>query len=96
MFGNRAQSASKGVHHIIATTSTLVSVSILITSAYLYGSYHRQQNNDYNEWWLPLWPQHFDTRGTRTAIGVAAGLVLLKFIFFAGSIIPRVRFKSIL
>lgn len=75
---------------VLAVLSTLTSGAILGTSAHAFSVY-RKGTTDNNPWWLPLWPQHFDTANTEALIGAAGGVILLNLVFILLSVLPKVR-----
>jgi hypothetical protein len=52
---------------IITGLVVAFSIAILGTSAHTLDVYNKQRST--NPWWTPLWPQHFDTHGTKALIG---------------------------
>lgn len=73
----------------LALLSVCLSIAIIGTAADAYSIY-KSQVRALNPWWLPLWPGHFDTRGTKSLIGAAAGVVLLNGSFIALCLVPKV------
>lgn len=63
------------------------SIAIIGTAAHTLHVFNSQQPT--NPWWLPLWPQHFDTHSTSALIGSAASVVVLNAIFLIFTLIPR-------
>jgi len=64
-----------------------LSVAILGTAGHTLHVFKTQQSS--NPWWLPLWPQHFDTHGTSALIGSAAAVTVLSAIFLVFALVPR-------
>lgn len=60
---------------IILSLSTCLSLAILATAADVLATYNTEK--DSNPWWLPIWPQHFDSKGLETLISVSAAVAAL-------------------
>ncbi|TKA75709.1 hypothetical protein B0A49_01954 [Cryomyces minteri] len=69
--------------------SLLVAAAILGCAAHSLAIFRNQRSVD--PWWLYLWPQHFDTRGTEGLLGTAAAIVVLKLLYLG---VPRVSAVS--
>lgn len=65
------------------------SIAILGTSAHTLAVFNKEQSS--NPWWMPLWPQHFDTHGTKALIASSTITLVLSGAFLAMSVIPKVR-----
>jgi hypothetical protein len=74
---------------VFATLSLALALAIDGTAVDTYRTFLRQRSVN-NPWWLPLWPQHFDTTGTKTLIGASSALLLLNVALVAISIMPMV------
>jgi hypothetical protein len=74
----------------LATVSAMLAAAIVGTGIHAYHTYVFQRAAN-NPWWLPLWPQHFDTTGTKALIGAGAGLILVNGIFIATSFLSKVN-----
>lgn len=70
-----------------------LSLSIIGTAADSLRVY-KQQRDAQNPWWLPLWPEHFNTSGTSTLIGVASTVTFLHLLYLVGKAVPRVSLLS--
>ncbi|KAK4972628.1 hypothetical protein LTR28_011997 [Elasticomyces elasticus] len=55
--------------------SACLSIATLGCAGHLLHLFHSQRQS--SPWWLPVWPQHFDTRGTEASIGAAAAVVVV-------------------
>lgn len=75
---------------LLATLSTLTAGAVLGTAAHAFSVY-RKGHAANNPWWLPLWPQHFDTANTEALIATAGGVVLLNFVYILLRLLPKVR-----
>jgi hypothetical protein len=69
------------------------SIAILGTSAHTLDVYNKQKST--NPWWTPLWPQHFDTHGTKALIASAVVTMVLLGAFLIMSLVPKVSSRSI-
>jgi hypothetical protein len=78
---------------VLATLSTSLSVAVLGAVGHSYHVYHVQKAAN-NPWWLPLWPGHFETTGTRALIGAGASVVLLNLVYIVVSLAPKVCTNS--
>jgi len=77
---HNAQSVSFGIVAVLAT-------AITGTASHTLDVFHKQQPS--NPWWLPLWPQHFDTNGTKALIGSAVSVLVLSIVFLVFAVVPR-------
>ena len=75
---------------LLATISLALSIAVVATAAHTYHLFHSQRGAN-NSWWLPLWPGHFDTTGTKAYIGTASAVAFLSLVFLAAGVIPAVR-----
>ncbi|KAF2431609.1 hypothetical protein EJ08DRAFT_696401 [Tothia fuscella] len=66
----------------------MLAAAIVGTGIHAYRTYVIQRAAN-NPWWLPLWPQHFDTTGTKALIGAGAGIVLTNVIYIAISFLSK-------
>ncbi|KAF2183678.1 hypothetical protein K469DRAFT_727941 [Zopfia rhizophila CBS 207.26] len=71
---------------IIIGLCAAMSIAIIGTAAHTLDVFNKQQSS--NPWWLPLWPQHFDTHGTKALIGSAASTFVLSAIYLVFALIP--------
>jgi hypothetical protein len=78
---------------IFAALSLSMAVAIDGTAIDTYRIFLRQRSVN-NPWWLPLWPQHFDTTGTKVLIGASSGLALLNIVLLGLSVFPTVYSSS--
>ncbi|OCK84275.1 hypothetical protein K432DRAFT_320713 [Lepidopterella palustris CBS 459.81] len=72
---------------VLIGLSFCFAVAIIGTAAHTLHIFNTQQTS--NPWWLPLWPQHFDTHSTSALIGSAASVVVLNAVFLIFSLVPR-------
>lgn len=68
------------------------SVAILGTSAHTLDVYNKQRSS--NPWWTPLWPQHFNTHGTKAIIASSVVTMVLMGAFMIASFIPKVSLSN--
>jgi len=73
---------------IFAILSLLVALAIDGTAVHTYRTFLLQRAAN-NPWWLPLWPQHFDTTGTKTLIGASSSILLLSIVLVVISVLPK-------
>ena len=73
---------------IITGLVVVFSIAILGTSAHTLHVYNKQQSS--NPWWMLMWPQHFDTHGTKALIASAVVTFVLSAVFLVLSVIPKV------
>lgn len=66
-----------------------LSIAVLGTSAHTLDVFNKQQTS--NPWWLPMWPQHFDTHGTKALVASSVVTVVLCGAFLVASFVPQVR-----
>jgi len=59
-----------------------LSAAIVATEAHVYQTYKAQSAAN-NPFWIPVWPEHFQTAGTKTAIGTASVILLLHLLYVA-------------
>jgi hypothetical protein len=78
--------------HLAQTVITglviVLSIAILGTSAHTLDVYHKQQPK--NPWWMTMWPEHFDTQGTKALLASAVVTFVLSTVFLVLSVIPKV------
>jgi hypothetical protein len=79
---------------IITGLIIALSIAILGTSAHTLDVYNKQQRH--NPWWMSMWPQHFDTQGTKALLGSAVVTLVLSAVFLVLSVIPKVRLPLLL
>ncbi|CBX99695.1 hypothetical protein IAQ61_005053 [Plenodomus lingam] len=72
---------------IITGLVVALSIAILGTSAHTLDVYNKQQTS--NPWWMPLWPQHYDTHGTKALIASSVVTLVLCGAFLIASFIPQ-------
>lgn len=77
---HNAQSVSFGI--VVALT-----IAITGTASHTLDVFNKQQ--PLNPWWAPLWPQHFDTNGTKALIGSAVAVLVLSVVFLVVALVPR-------
>jgi hypothetical protein len=68
--------------------SAAMSVAILGTAAHTLDVFNKQQSS--NPWWLPLWPQHFDTHGTKALVGSSTTTFILCAVLLVLTFLPQV------
>lgn len=59
---------------VLLALSTCLSVTVLATAVDVLRIFNEEKN--VNPWWLPVWPQHFDTKGLETLVGVSTAVTL--------------------
>jgi ABC-type uncharacterized transport system YnjBCD permease subunit len=64
------------------------SLAILGSAAHTLDVFNKQQTS--NPWWLPMWPQHFDTHGTKALIASSVIALVLSSAFLVASFLPSV------
>ncbi|KAH7389927.1 hypothetical protein BKA66DRAFT_414421 [Pyrenochaeta sp. MPI-SDFR-AT-0127] len=69
-----------------------LSIAILGTSAHTLDVFNKQQTS--NPWWLPMWPQHFDTHGTKALVASSVVTVVLCGAFLAASFVPQLALRQ--
>ncbi|KAF2120091.1 hypothetical protein BDV96DRAFT_486061 [Lophiotrema nucula] len=77
---------------IVIGLSFALAVATLGTAAHTLDVFNKQQSS--NPWWLPLWPQHFDVRGTKAIIGSATTSLVLSLVFLVFALVPTFRLKE--
>lgn len=75
---------------IITGLVVVFSIATLGTSAHTLDVFNKQQS--INPWWLPLWPQHFDTHGTKALVAASVVTLVLCGAFLIASFIPTVGY----
>lgn len=73
---------------IITGLVLVLSIAILGTSAHTLDVFNKQQT--YNPWWMPMWPQHYDTHGTKSLIASSVVTLVLCGAFLIASFVPQV------
>ncbi|KAF2843825.1 hypothetical protein M501DRAFT_1006262 [Patellaria atrata CBS 101060] len=75
----------------IASSAIIIAFSLAIigTAGHSLDIYNKQRFT--NPWWMPLWPSHFETRGTNTIIGSGAALFFLNLIHIVVTFIPKLN-----
>jgi hypothetical protein len=48
-----------------------------------------------SQWWLPLWPNHFDLRPTKVMLTCASIVACISLVYIIAALIPSVRSQSI-
>jgi hypothetical protein len=74
---------------ILTVLTAVLGLTIVGTAGHVFHTYKSQVAAN-NMWWLPLWPGHFETTGTKAAIGTGTGIVFLSAIFIVAAFLPRV------
>ncbi|KAI8932741.1 hypothetical protein NX059_010231 [Plenodomus lindquistii] len=77
---------------IITGLVVVLSIAILGTSAHTLDVFNKQKTT--NPWWLPLWPQHFDTHGTKALIASSVVTLVLCGGFLIASFVPQLALKQ--
>ena len=78
----------------LTVLTAMLAVTIVGTAGHVFHTYKAQVAAN-NMWWLPLWPGHFDSTGTKAAIGTGAGIVLLNAIFIVVAVLPKVSLYNL-
>lgn len=82
--------------HLAQTALTALvivfSIAILGTSAHTLDVFNKQQTS--NPWWLPMWPQHFDTHGTKALIASSVIALVLSSAFLIASYLPNLQLSQ--
>lgn len=73
----------------LAVLSVALSAAILGTAADALKVYNSQRKG-MNPWWLPLWPNHFDTSSSPAIIAASSVALVLNLTFTAVNLFPRV------
>lgn len=68
------------------------SIAILGTSAHTLDVFNKQQST--NPWWMPLWPQHFDTHGTKALVASSVVTLVLSGAYLVMSFIPKLNLRQ--
>ncbi|KAF2461796.1 hypothetical protein BDY21DRAFT_359851 [Lineolata rhizophorae] len=71
---------------VLVGLSIAFSICIIGTASHTLAVYNSQR--DSNPWWMPLWPDHFDTNGTKSLIGSAVAVVLFDAIYLVVYLVP--------
>lgn len=74
---------------VLTALVVIFSITILGTSAHTLDVFNKQQTS--NPWWLPMWPQHFDTHGTKALVASSVIALVLSSTFLIASFLPSVR-----
>ncbi|ORY13836.1 hypothetical protein BCR34DRAFT_480313 [Clohesyomyces aquaticus] len=77
---------------IIIGLCTALSVAVLGCAAHTLDVFNKQQTS--NPWWLPLWPQHFTTAGTKALIGSAVSVLILSTVFLVFALVPKLNLAN--
>ncbi|OAL04978.1 hypothetical protein IQ06DRAFT_290948 [Phaeosphaeriaceae sp. SRC1lsM3a] len=77
---------------IITGLVVVFSVAILGTSAHTLDVYNKQRST--NPWWTPLWPQHFDTHGTKALIASSVVTLVLLGASLIMSFVPKLALRE--
>jgi hypothetical protein len=88
-FGRAPGKSIRVVQFALTFLTAVLAVSVVGTAGHVFQTY-KSQVSAKNAWWLPLWPHHFVTKGTKVAIGAGAGIVLLNIAFIVVAVLPRV------
>jgi len=78
----------------ISALCLVFSIAVVATAGHSLQVY-RQQREDKNPWWLPLWPGHFDISGTHVLIGTGSVIIALNIIYLTVSLVPKVFQHSV-
>jgi len=73
---------------VAAVITAVMAVAVVGTAGHVFNVFTTQRAND-NPWWLPLWPDHFDTTSTKTAIGTGAAIALMNLVLVVLMSIPK-------
>ncbi|KAF1844382.1 uncharacterized protein K460DRAFT_369253 [Cucurbitaria berberidis CBS 394.84] len=77
---------------IITGLIVALSVATLGTSAHTLDVFNKQQPS--NPWWLPLWPQHFDTQGMKALVASSVVTLVLCGAFLVASFVPKLALRQ--
>ncbi|KAF2197724.1 hypothetical protein GQ43DRAFT_434906 [Delitschia confertaspora ATCC 74209] len=77
---------------ILLSLIAVLTLSITGTASHTLDIFNKQQSS--NPWWLPLWPQHFDTNGTKALIGAAVSTFVLTMVLLVVAVVPRFALKQ--
>jgi len=89
-FGRAPGKSTRVLQFALTFLTTALAVSVVGTAGHVFHTY-KSQSSAKNVWWLPLWPHHFDTKGTKVAIGTGAGIVLLNIAFVVVAFLPKLN-----
>ncbi len=70
------------------TISLIAALSIAIVGCAAHALHFYNNQRESNPWWLPLWPDHFNVRGTSTQIGASVTVLALST-FYLGLVSSR-------
>ncbi|KAF2124705.1 hypothetical protein P153DRAFT_370621 [Dothidotthia symphoricarpi CBS 119687] len=70
----------------------VLSIAILGTSAHTLDVFKKQQTS--NPWWLPMWPQHFDTQGTKGLVASSVVTLVFSGAFLVMSLVPKFALRQ--
>ncbi|KAK5018492.1 hypothetical protein LTR60_001477 [Cryomyces antarcticus] len=87
-----ANSAAQRLQLASSILSLLIAAAILGCAAHSLAVFRNQRSAD--PWWLYLWPQHFDTRGTEGLLGTAAAIVVLNLLYLGVPLVSAVSSQS--
>lgn len=74
---------------ILAALTAIFSLAVLATSAHTLNKFQTQRAA-LNPWYLPLWPEHFNTTNTQVFIGTSTASMVLALVFIIMLCLPRV------
>ncbi|KAH7071667.1 hypothetical protein FB567DRAFT_208482 [Paraphoma chrysanthemicola] len=77
---------------VITGLVVVFSIAILGTSAHTLDVYNKQRTS--NPWWMMMWPQHFQTQGTKAIIASAVVTFFLSAVFLVLSVIPKFALRQ--
>jgi hypothetical protein len=78
---------------VFAGLGLSLAVTLVATQAHVYHTYLSQKAAN-NPFWLPVWPRHFQTAGTKTAIGVLTLILVLHLAFIGVYLYRKVKLPS--
>ena len=78
---------------VVATISGVLSIAVIACAGRSYTVFNHQQGT--NDWLLPAWPDHFDTRELQTQIGAAITILVLDIVIIATAFISSVSTQFI-
>ncbi|KAK8245330.1 hypothetical protein HDK77DRAFT_249913 [Phyllosticta capitalensis] len=76
----------------VAALVFCLSVAIMGTAGHSLQVYRGQSST--NPWWLPLWNQHFNVRGTNSLIGSSAFSTVTTLVFIALCFVPKLNLAN--